>query len=147
MNSSSRHVFNHIRTYATKSKTTNLKMKPTVPIQQTTLPDGTTFITRLPIVEPNVQATVAPLIHKECTETRKLSDAEINEMRQLRTSDPTTWTRSKLAKKFGCSPLFVSMTAPLNDTTHLIKNESDNSNQGYKRRFMAQERQKRRTLW
>ncbi|KAI7903668.1 mitochondrial ribosomal protein subunit L20-domain-containing protein [Cokeromyces recurvatus] len=146
MNNSSRCIFNHVRTYATKSKTPNLKMKPSVPIQETKLPDGITFITRLPVVEPSVQSEVAPLIHKSGEPKKILTDAEINEMRQLRDSDPETWTRSKLAKKFGCSNLFVSIAAPLKEnkvTNEVIANERD----GHKRKLIAQERQKRRALW
>ncbi|KAG2230807.1 mitochondrial ribosomal protein subunit L20-domain-containing protein [Thamnidium elegans] len=138
----SRHVFTSIRTYATKSKTTNLKWKPSVPVQQTTLSDGTIFIARQPVVEPSVQANVAPLIHKP-TVTKKLSEAEIKELRQLRESDPTTWTRSKLAKKFGCSELFVSIAAPKSTTT-VVENEVSH---GYRRKLITQERQKRKALW
>lgn len=38
-----------------------------------------------------------------------LTAAEVEEMRSLRTSDPTTWTRLRLAEKFECSPFFVSL--------------------------------------
>jgi hypothetical protein len=139
-------VFTSIRTYATKSKTTNLKWKPSVPVQQSALPDGTIFIARQPVVEPSVQATVAPLLHKSKV-AKKLSDAEIAELRQLRESDPVTWTRSKLAKKFGCSELFVSIAAP-NKAAEAAKDQAAAvANQGYRRRLISQERQKRRTLW
>lgn len=139
----SRHVFTSIRTYATKSKTTNLKWKPSVPVQQTTLSDGTIFIARQPVVEPSVQANVAPLINKPSTIAKKLNEAEIKEMRQLRESDPVAWTRSKLAKKFGCSELFVSIAAPSKVPT-VVENEVSH---GYRRKLITQERQKRRALW
>lgn len=141
----SRHVFTSIRTYATKSKTTNLKWKPSVPVQQTTLSDGTIFIARQPVVEPSVQATVAPLINKT-TVVKKLSEAEIKELRQLREADPATWTRSKLAKKFGCSELFVSIAAPkpTTATASVVENEVSH---GYRRKLITQERQKRKALW
>lgn len=34
----------------------------------------------------------------------------MDEMRQLRAKDPKTWTRQKLAEKFGCSDFFVGIT-------------------------------------
>lgn len=136
-----RTLFTSIRTYATKSKTTNLKFKPSVPIQETKLSDGTLFIERQPVVAPNVQAKVAPSLHKPAV-TKKLSDAEINEMRQLRDSDPSTWTRSKLAKKFGCSELFVSIAAPTKQTV-----EQAAPQHGYRRQLITEQRQKRRALW
>jgi hypothetical protein len=143
----SRHVFTSIRTYATKSKTTNLKWKPSVPVQQTTLSDGSIFIARQPLVEPSVKANVAPLINKQTTITKKLSDAEITEMRQLREADPSTWTRSKLSKKFGCSELFVSMAAPTKTTTIAEDQVNSVAKHGYRRALITQERQKRKTLW
>ncbi|KAK4509518.1 uncharacterized protein ATC70_007870 [Mucor velutinosus] len=147
MNRSS-YLFTSIRTYATKSKTTNLKWKPSVPVQQTSLPDGTVFIARQPVVEPSVQSVVAPLIHKPTT-FKKLSEAEIKELRQLRESDPSTWTRSKLAKKFGCSELFVGMAAPspVASTNAEAAAAAATAKHGYRRRLITQERQKRRALW
>lgn len=144
----SRHIFTTVRTYATKSKTTNLKWKPSVPIQESTLSNGTVFIARQPVVEPNVQATVAPLINKQTnTIAKKLSEAEIAEMRQLRESDPTTWTRSKLAKKFGCSELFVSMAAPSKVAAVPEDQVAAVVKHGYRRKLISQERQKRKALW
>ncbi|KAI8647737.1 mitochondrial ribosomal protein subunit L20-domain-containing protein [Parasitella parasitica] len=139
-------LFISIRTYATKSKTTNLKWKPSVPVQQTTLPDGTVFIARQPVVEPSVQSAVAPLLNKPAT-YKKLSETEIKELRQLRESDPSTWTRSKLAKKFGCSELFVGIAAS-NATAQAAENQvTAVANHGYRRKLISQERQKRRALW
>jgi hypothetical protein len=144
----SRHVFTSIRTYATKSKTTNLKWKPSVPVQQSTLSDGTIFIARQPVVEPSVQASVAPLINKQSNNiAKKLSEAEVTEMRQLRESDPTTWTRSKLAKKFGCSELFVSMAAPSKTASIPEDQVAAAAKHGYRRKLISQEREKRRALW
>ncbi|KAL2057783.1 hypothetical protein ABVK25_002167 [Lepraria finkii] len=37
---------------------------------------------------------------------------EIEEIRRLRTEDPYTWSRAKLAEKYGCSPFLVGMIAP-----------------------------------
>lgn len=138
-----RTLFTCIRTYATKSKTTNLKMKASVPLEQTPLADGSLFIARQPIVAPNVQAQVAPALHKSKAVTKKLSEAEITEMRQLRESDPSTWTRSKLAKKFGCSELFVGIAAP-STTKQPVEQVVQH---GYRRKLITEQRQKRRALW
>ncbi|KAG2214100.1 hypothetical protein INT46_011902 [Mucor plumbeus] len=140
------YLFTSIRTYATKSKTTNLKWKPSVPVQQTSLPDGTVFIARQPVVEPSVQSVVAPLINKPTT-FKKLSESEIKELRQLRESDPSTWTRSKLAKKFGCSELFVSMAAPIKAAVAAEDQAAAVAKHGYRRKLISQERQKRKALW
>ncbi|PHH64232.1 hypothetical protein CDD81_4846 [Ophiocordyceps australis] len=41
-----------------------------------------------------------------------LEEKEMKEMRRLRTEDPIKWSVGQLAKKFNCSPVFVSMVAP-----------------------------------
>ncbi|KAI8967493.1 mitochondrial ribosomal protein subunit L20-domain-containing protein [Mycotypha africana] len=155
MNRTSAPLYRSIRTYATKSKTPNMKMKPSVPIKETALPNGTVFVERLPVVEPTIQASYAPLLHRNSTTlttTKKLTESEIAEMRQLRQSDPSTWTRSKLAEKFGCSPLFVSMAAPLpkdilQQHQEEQKNAANSTMRGYRRKLITEQRQKRRELW
>ncbi|KAG1148583.1 hypothetical protein G6F37_002522 [Rhizopus arrhizus] len=135
--------FQLVRTYATKSKTTNLKYKPSVPVQQTSFSDGTLFIERQPVISPERQATAAPLI-RQPKQYSTLAEKEINEIRQLRESDPTTWTRSKLAKKFGCSELYIGMVAPLKNNTVQSEQVLDH---GYRRQLIKENRQKRKALW
>ncbi|KAI8047139.1 mitochondrial ribosomal protein subunit L20-domain-containing protein [Gilbertella persicaria] len=141
-----RSILTSIRTYATKSKTTNLRYKPSVPVHETAFSDGFAFIERQPIVQPTTQAHVAPLLHK-ATPKQKLSEAEINELRQLRESDPISWTRSKLAKKFGCSELFISMAAPLKSPIAAKDQTASVAKHGYRRKLITQERENRRALW
>jgi len=38
-----------------------------------------------------------------------LNDADIEEIRRLRTSDPDKWSSFRLAKKFNCSRTFIGM--------------------------------------
>ncbi|KAF2861343.1 hypothetical protein K470DRAFT_299285, partial [Piedraia hortae CBS 480.64] len=38
-----------------------------------------------------------------------LTPTEVEEIRTLRASDPRTWTRLRLAEKFGCSQFFISL--------------------------------------
>jgi hypothetical protein len=134
-------LFTCVRTYATKSKTTNLKYKFSVPVEQTTLSDGSVMFARQPVVAPHVQATSTPLLKQSVTKST-LTESQISEIRQLRQSDPEQWTRSKLAKKFNCSELFVGMVAPTG-----VKNVQQMASQGYRRRLIKQERQMRKALW
>ena len=43
--------------------------------------------------------------------TYNLTKAEISEIQNLRLEDPEKWTRKALAKKFNCSPFFISMVS------------------------------------
>lgn len=43
----------------------------------------------------------------------RMSDEDLARLKSLRRSDPTLYTRGKLAGMFGCSPTFVGMVAPL----------------------------------
>ncbi|KAI8140797.1 mitochondrial ribosomal protein subunit L20-domain-containing protein [Fennellomyces sp. T-0311] len=133
------------RSYATKSKTTNLTSKPRVPFTETTLSDGSIFVTREAPVAPEVQAT-APLLRQPAAKKAKLSPEQIEEMKQLRQQDPSTWSRKKLADKFGCSELFVSIAAPT--VKRAVKVELEASNEaGYRRQLIRKNREKRRELW
>ncbi|ORE09931.1 hypothetical protein BCV72DRAFT_47406 [Rhizopus microsporus var. microsporus] len=134
--------FQFVRTYATKSKTPNLKFKPSVPVKETNLAEGITFIERQPVVPAERQATAAPLLRQR-KQYNTLGDKEINEIRQLRESDPTVWTRSALAKKFGCSELFVSMVAPLKNPVV----QEQIADHGYRRQLIKENRQRRKALW
>ncbi|KAI7856744.1 mitochondrial ribosomal protein subunit L20-domain-containing protein [Circinella umbellata] len=134
------------RCYATKSKTTNLTTKPLVPISETTLSDGSIFVTREAPVPSQVQATIAPPIRQQRPSGEKLSTAQIEEMRQLRQQDPSTWTRKKLAEKFGCSELFVSISAPT--VKRAVKVEMEPTTEaGYRKQLIRKNRQRRRELW
>lgn len=41
-----------------------------------------------------------------------LNEADLAEMRKLRSEDPLTWSVNALAKKFECSPVIVQIAAP-----------------------------------
>ncbi|KAI8335342.1 mitochondrial ribosomal protein subunit L20-domain-containing protein [Chlamydoabsidia padenii] len=140
------HCLRQVRGYATKSKTTNMKMTARVPLERTSLSDGTVFVTRQPPVPLQVQAT-APAIHRPHERKTNLSEKEINEIRQLRQQDPTTWTRKKLADKFDCSPLFISMVAPSPDAKQPTPPATMSSEKGYRRQLITKNRQRRRELW
>ncbi|KAI9271899.1 mitochondrial ribosomal protein subunit L20-domain-containing protein [Phascolomyces articulosus] len=135
------------RCYATKSKTTNLTTKPRVPFTETALSDGSIFVTREAPVSAQVQATTAPPLRSQPKRvTTKLTQEQIQEMRSLRQSDPTTWTRKKLADKFGCSELFVSISAPT--VKRAVKVEvPPTSDAGYRKQLIRKNRERRRELW
>ncbi|KAI9302798.1 mitochondrial ribosomal protein subunit L20-domain-containing protein [Cunninghamella echinulata] len=135
-----------IRQYATKSKTTNLKMTARVPLEQTTLSNGNVFVSRLPPVPTQIQATVAPAIHPPYERKPDLGEKEINEIRSLRQQDPDTWTRKKLAEKFNCSPLFISMVASVS-SKQPTPPATLSSDKGYRRQLITKNRQRRRELW
>lgn len=59
-----RRLFICIRVYTTKSKTASLRMKASMPLKQVELVDNSLFIANLTIVAPNIQAQVAPTLHK-----------------------------------------------------------------------------------
>ncbi|CDS09249.1 hypothetical protein LRAMOSA10609 [Lichtheimia ramosa] len=142
------------RTYASKTKTpkpkvSNVNTKARVPVKEMTLDDGSIFVVRESPVPTKVQATAPPL-RQPYEKKYNLSDAQIAEMRQLRQQDPTTWTRKKLADKFGCSELFVSIAAPT--TKHATLEASSSSaaaatEEGYRRQLIKRNRERRRALW
>ncbi|CAM0138642.1 hypothetical protein VKS41_008372 [Umbelopsis sp. WA50703] len=137
---------NHIRHYATKSKTTNVTSKARVPTEEQILPDGSIFITRLPLSTPET-SKAAPLLHKAPQDaTKRLGAAEVEELRQLRAQDPSKWTRKALAQRYGCSEFFVSIAAGKKQPpTH--KAEQVLSDAGYRKKIISDNRVKRRALW
>lgn len=79
-----------------------------------------------------------------------LSATAIAEMRALRQSDENTWTRSKLAEKFGCSQLFVALVVQASkDRIRSLEKQTDavRSRWGRKRRVARMERGMRREMW
>ncbi|KAF4968877.1 hypothetical protein FZEAL_10333 [Fusarium zealandicum] len=75
-----------------------------------------------------------------------LTAADIQEMKRLRTEDPSTWSVNKLAEKFGCSTVFVKMAAPA-PATHLkaleAKQERKEARWGAIRTHAREERKRR----
>ncbi|KAF2824884.1 hypothetical protein CC86DRAFT_371373 [Ophiobolus disseminans] len=78
-----------------------------------------------------------------------LTDKEIGEIRQLRTQDPYTWTRVKLAEKFGCSQFFVGMVVkvPARAKEVAKEHEADRRKWGVRRREAREDREKRKEAW
>ncbi|KAJ1708690.1 mitochondrial 54S ribosomal protein YmL20 [Aspergillus flavus] len=58
----------------------------------------------------NGNSAQLPSVFKTSVEKRyHLNPSDIEEIRRLRLSDPMTWSRWKLAKRFDCSPMFIAM--------------------------------------
>lgn len=80
-----------------------------------------------------------------------LTEAQISEMRQLRLSDPMQWSVTKLAKKYDCSTLFVSMCTK--GAAEAKKQQQEKvlaavkTSWGEKRRKAREERSARRESW
>jgi hypothetical protein len=56
------------------------------------------------------EAALPPRLHPEPEKSKTtLSPEQIQEMQELRLSNPTRWTRNRLAKKYNVSPFFVGI--------------------------------------
>jgi hypothetical protein len=76
-----------------------------------------------------------------------LTQEDVAEIRRLRTSDPNTWTRLKLARKFNCTSLFIGICCqapPEKVALEKAKIEAIRERWGPKRRMAREDRVKRR---
>jgi hypothetical protein len=78
-----------------------------------------------------------------------LSETEISEIRRLRTEDPYTWTRVKLAEKFECSQFFVGMVVKARDKAKEVAemHEERKRKWGIIRRQAREDRARRKEQW
>lgn len=134
------------------------------------LPTGETFIVRPPpsaesasstIYQPQAllaaqplhgaeETALPPALHAPQSKRNLLSSEQIAQIQQLRNADPLTNTKSKLAKKFGCSPLFISLVAPLAKEARQSKqmqHEMQKHSWGLNKRAGRAAREERRLLW
>lgn len=92
-----------------------------------------------------------PPVFKGTSEKKyHLKPSDIEEIRQLRLSDPMTWSRWKLAKRFNCSPLFIGMVCDAGPEKKEIQKqvlEAVQSRWGVKRRIAREDRQLRKETW
>lgn len=80
----------------------------------------------------------------------KLTQPQIEEMRKLRLQDPKTNSCQVLARKYGCSPVFVSMVAPLPaEQRKEVEKELNEQREewGERKRLVREIRKKRREFW
>ncbi|MCJ1325553.1 hypothetical protein MMC10_002216 [Thelotrema lepadinum] len=90
-----------------------------------------------------------PLVEEPRQKTYNVTAEQIAEIRKLRSSDPFTWTRKKLAEKYGCTEFFISLCSPApQEKLDAEKRKQDEvkSQWGKRRRGAREDRQKRRIL-
>lgn len=92
-----------------------------------------------------------PPVFKSTPEKKyHLNQLDIEEIRKLRLSDPMTWSRWKLAKRFDCSPMFIAMVCEASPQKKEIQRqvlEAVQSRWGTKRRIAREDRQLRKESW
>ncbi|KIM33754.1 hypothetical protein M408DRAFT_13551 [Serendipita vermifera MAFF 305830] len=93
-----------------------------------------------------------PLLRTFPPSTRKqhLEEKDLVRMRKLRESNPQLYTRTRLAKMFDCSPLFVSMAAPLpREVLHQVWKEKLEQKEGWtwRKQLVREMRKKRKDMW
>ncbi|EAW09145.1 mitochondrial 54S ribosomal protein mL58 [Aspergillus clavatus NRRL 1] len=92
-----------------------------------------------------------PTVYKSPTEKKyHLTPSDIEEIRKLRLTDPMTWSRWKLAKRFDCSPMFIGMVCEASPQKKEIQKqvlEAVQSRWGTKRRMAREDRQLRKESW
>lgn len=132
-----------------------------------TLEDGSEFVVRPPpssaeayvdansVVSPllnndtpRVDASNAPSLHsRKKTLNFNLSDAEINEIRNLRSEGHSG---SSLAKRFNCSSAFVAMVAPATKSERQSQKSAQQAQKdawGFNKKLSRAEREKRKEFW
>ncbi|KAG8728929.1 hypothetical protein FRC12_021392 [Ceratobasidium sp. 428] len=118
------------------------------PYSLTTAPASPLLVKRSS--EPSTAPLPPELHHTKPSNGPKLSQAEIEEIKQLRYADPKANSCQVLARRFGCTPLFVSMVAPLGkeQRQELEKEQKAlRENWGERKRQSREIRKKRREFW
>jgi hypothetical protein len=142
---------------------------PNAKVQQ--IAPDVTFIHNPPSAVPTpyslTTAPASPLLSKRSPETSepllppalrqakpaqgpKLNQAQIEEIKQLRYKDPKTNSCQVLARQYGCSPIFVSMIAPLGKEQRQELDKERNASQeswGERKQLIRAIRRKRREFW
>ncbi|GBC02611.1 hypothetical protein RclHR1_04700013 [Rhizophagus clarus] len=139
-----------IRTYTAKKP---IKIsKSSAPIyEKKELEDGSIFISRVPLNSQNQSFDELPPPLKPIKKkSYHLTQEQINEIKQLREQDPIKWTRKNLAEKFECSQFYIGIVAPVTEERRIELEEEYNqkiNEMGWKKRFVRNERVRRRELW
>ena len=101
-----------------------------------------------PYDQPNRR--LPPPVSKPREKKYHLREKEIEEIRKLRTEDPFTWTRKKLAEKYDCSQFFVGLIVQASEERLEQQRkvlEDIKSKWGRRRRHAREDRTRRRELW
>jgi len=98
-------------------------------------------------VDPGEPPLLKPYPH---VRRRHLGEEDLAKMRKLREDNPMLYTRQRLAKMFNCSPVFVSMAAPLpRDALKEVWRQKLEQREGWtwRKQLVREMRRKRRELW
>ncbi|KAH8701303.1 mitochondrial ribosomal protein subunit L20-domain-containing protein [Phaeosphaeriaceae sp. PMI808] len=98
---------------------------------------------------PRPSAALPTPVRQPYEKKYHLSEAEIAEIRKLRTQDPRLWTRVRLAEKFGCSQFFVGMVVQARGRAKEVEKEHAEARKrwGVKRRTAREDRARRKERW
>jgi hypothetical protein len=102
-----------------------------------------------PFLPPRPSASLPPPVRAPYEKKYHLTEKEISEIRRLRSEDPDTWTRVRLAEKFGCSQFFVGMIAKNEEKAARVEAAHQDSRDrwGNRRRTAKEDRARRKELW
>lgn len=117
----------------------------------------------LPHPSVSADSVLPPRLNAESTAVAAsmrstLTPAQVREMQSLRLSNPSQWTRSKLAEKYNVSKFFVStvgfgdslegkQAARMAKEEHEQRNEIRQSRWGMKKRVDREVRRRRKEFW
>lgn len=100
-------------------------------------------------VPPRPSSALPPPVRTPYEKQYHLSESDVAEMRRLRRSDPDTWTRVKLAERFGCSQFFVGLVAKNEAKAERVaaEHEAARAKWGVRRREAREDRVRRKVAW
>ncbi|OOF98500.1 hypothetical protein ASPCADRAFT_204193 [Aspergillus carbonarius ITEM 5010] len=101
-------------------------------------------------VNVNNAQSLPPAVRASTEKKYHLNPSDIREIRRLRATDPMTWSRLKLAKRFDCSPTFIALVCEASPQKKEIQKrvlEAVQSRWGSKRRMAREDRQLRKEAW
>ncbi|KAH7136070.1 mitochondrial ribosomal protein subunit L20-domain-containing protein [Dendryphion nanum] len=98
---------------------------------------------------PRPSSALPPPVRAPYEKKYHLTEADIEEMRKLRSRDPEKWTRVRLAEKFGCSQYFVGMVAKNGGKAERVEREHERSRArwGNRKRMAREDRGRRKEGW
>ncbi|EDU39573.1 60s ribosomal protein [Pyrenophora tritici-repentis] len=101
------------------------------------------------LLPPRPSAALPQPVREPYEKKYHLSEAQVEEIRTLRRQDPDTWTRVRLAEKFGCSQFFVGMIAKNPEKAKRVESMHEEARRkwGARRREAREDRGRRRVLW
>lgn len=118
--------------------------KPGTALHESTSTVPASLLPRIPEGAP-----LPPALKPPAAKKYHLGQEEIEEIRRLRMEDPNTWTRDKLAEKFGCSSFFVSVIYTNHEAgkAHEKRREETKDRWGLRKTDARKQRERRKALW